>query len=159
LTVGGLPASRTYLKLNLPSRIVDSAKVVRATITLSHMPAPLYAVQDTMIVYPEGILSTSLVTSPAANALFTAASTLIGIDSAFVVPATADTVNMEFINAIRVWSGRGVDTVQRVIVLQSNYEGSSPYVASFYSASPSVPYSLRPHIHIAYVKPVQYPLP
>jgi hypothetical protein len=159
LSVGGMPASRTYLKFNLPSNIVDSTSIVRATLTLTHLPSPLYALDDTMIVYPEGILSTAVVSTPAKNALFLAPTTLIGIDSVRVPTAIADTVNMEFVSAIRTWYRRGADTVQRIIVLQANYEGATPYAASFYSAGPSVPPSLRPHLHLAYVSPLHYPVP
>ncbi len=159
LTVGGLPASRTYFQFNLPSRIVDSTTIIRATITLTHLASPLFAPADTMFMFPEGILSTGVVTDPGKNALFVAPSTLIGIDSARVFPGVADTVNVEFVNAVRRWAGRGADTVQRVIVLTANNEGATPYVASFYSADAGVPASLRPHIHIAYVNPVNYALP
>ncbi len=159
LTVGGLPASRSYFLFTLPSRIVDSTSVVRATLTLTHLASPLFSPADTMLMFPEGILSTSVVTDPGKNALFAASSTLIGVDSTWVFPGVADTVNVEFVNAIRKWAGRGIDTVQRVIVLTANNEGATPYVASFYSADPGVPVSLHPHVHIAYVNPVNYPLP
>jgi hypothetical protein len=159
LTVGGLPASRSYFLFTLPVRIVDSTTVVRATMTLTHLASPLFPPLDTMFMFGEGVLSTGVVTDPGKNALFVAPSTLIGIDSTRVFPGVADTVNVEFVNAIRVWSKRGIDTVQRVIVLTANEEGATPYVASFYSAAPGVPVSLHPHIHIAYVNPVNYPLP
>lgn len=159
LTVGGLPAARAYFKFNLPSRIVDSTSVVRATITLTHIASPIFAATDTMIVFPYGILSTGLVTDPGKSALFLAPTALIGVDTTRLYPALADTVNVEFANAIAKWKDRGVDTVQRVIVVAVNNEGATPYVASFYAADLTVPISLRPHIHIAYVNPVLYPLP
>jgi hypothetical protein len=159
LTVGGMPAARTYLKFNLPSWIVDTATVVRATLTLTHLPSTLFSAVDTMILFPQAVLSTSLVTDPAKNALFVASTALIGTDTARVYPTLADTVNVEFVNAVQKWAGRGQDTVQRAIVITMNNEGATPYVASFYSADSSVPASLRPHIHIAYVSPVNYPIP
>src|SRR5207237_10767664 len=41
IRVGGLPGRRVYFRFNIPSRILDSSNVVRATLQLTQRPNPL----------------------------------------------------------------------------------------------------------------------
>ena len=159
LAVGGLPTARTFVLFNLPSKIVDSATVVRATLTLHQQPLAYYEPSDTLTIYPQAVVSTGLVMQPGKVALFLANSSLVGIDSSVVFPARSDSVNIEFVNAVRKWQGRGTDTVTRAIVLVVSNEGATTLGASFYSTVPGVPEVLQPHVHIAYVPRVTFGLP
>lgn len=159
LAVGGLPAARTFILFNLPSTIVDSATVVRATLTLHQQALPFYLPTDTLAIFPQAVISTNRVTDPGKVALFLASAALVGIDSSRTQPAFADSVNIEFVNAIRRWSKRGTDTVTRAIVLRVANEGGTTLGASFYSTAPGVPPALRPHVHLSYVTHVDFGLP
>jgi hypothetical protein len=170
LDIGGIPARRVFLQFALPSKIVDSSTVVRATITLTKIPNGYHAFfpHDTLGAIVTGIIATPLVTDPTRLAAFATPPTLIGLDTTAIIGPTApvsgpfpisDSVNFEFVLPARHWSGRGIDTVSRAIVLRAVFEGSNPLFASFYSASPSTPAALRPHIHVAYIKQLTFGIP
>ena len=159
LAVGGLPSARTFVLFNLPHNIVDSATVVRATLTLHQQPLAYYEPSDALTIYPQAVVSSGLVMQPGKIALFLANSSLVGIDSSVVFPARSDSVNIEFVNAVRKWQGRGTDTVTRAIVLRVSNEGATTLGASFYSTAPGVPEVLLPHVHIAYIPRVTFGLP
>jgi hypothetical protein len=159
LDVGGMPARRVYLRFRLPSRIIDSATVVRATLTLSVKGFGGFLPGDSLTIFPQGVIATSAITDPTKAAAFVASSTLIGIDTVRAGPALADTLNIEIVNAVRRWSGHATDSVSRAIVLRIANEGADPLVASFFAAAPTVPAAQRPRIHIAYIRPVGFGLP
>jgi hypothetical protein len=151
------------VRFDLPSKIIDSATVVRATLTLKLIPNSMRAFftapPDSMGVLAAGIVSTPVVTDPGHAAGFNAPSAVIGIDTSHFAAQYPDSINVEFVNAARHWKGRAADTVSRAIVLMGTKEGASPLLATFYPALPSVPFELRPHIHLAYVKTVGFGLP
>lgn len=159
LDVGGMPARRVYLRFRLPSKIIDSATVVRATLTLTVNRFGGFLPGDSLTIFPQGVIATSAITDPTKAAAFVAASTLIGIDTVRASPVLADTVNIELVNAVRRWSGHATDSVTRAIVLRIADEGANPLVASFFAAGATIPAFQRPRIHIAYVKPVGFGLP
>jgi hypothetical protein len=160
LDVGGVPARRTLLRFRLPSIIVDSATVVRATLTLH--PTGLrggFLPTDSLTLFPQGIISTADVTDPTRQALFTAPSTLIGIDTVRVAITALDSVNIEFVNAVRRWSRHSTDSVARAIVVRIAREGANPLLASFFNSASTVPAAQRPHIHLSYINRVGFGLP
>jgi hypothetical protein len=159
LDVGGMPARRVYLRFRLPARIVDSSTVVRATLTLAVKGFGGFLPGDSLTIFPQSVISTSDITDPTKAAAFLAPSTIVGIDTVRTSPDLADSVNIEFVNAVRRWSGHQTDSVTRAIVLRIANEGADPLVTSFYAAGPGVPRAQRPHIHIAYVKPSGFGLP
>ena len=163
LDIGGMPARRTFVRFVLPTRIIDSSTVVRATLTLHLIPNSLRAFfqspPDSMGVLAAGIVSTPAVTDPGHAAGFNAPSTVVGIDTSFFGLQYPDSINVEFVNAARRWKGRAADTVSRAIVLMGTSEGATPLVGSFYPALPSVPFALRPHVHLAYVNNLGFGLP
>jgi hypothetical protein len=159
LDVGGMPARRVYLRFRLPTRIVDSSTVVRATLTLSVKQFGGFLPGDSLTIFPQAVIATSAITDPTKAAAFLAASTIVGIDTVRASPDLPDSVNIEFINAVRRWSGHQTDSVTRAIVLRIANEGADPLVTSFYAAGPAIPKAQRPHIHIAYVRPSGFGLP
>ena len=159
LDVGGVPARRVYLRFNLPTAIVDSATVVRATLTLHKVQYLAFLPKDSLTIFPQGVIATSNITDPTRAALFVASNALIGIDSVRVAQTSPDSINVEFVNAVRRWAGHQTDSVSRAIVLRIADEGANPLLASYFGATPSVPPGLRPHVHLSYVKPSGFGLP
>ncbi|MEO7964320.1 MAG: hypothetical protein ABIT38_10500, partial [Gemmatimonadaceae bacterium] len=53
LSVGGLPARRSYLRFNIPAHILDSATVLRATLFLTQRPNRSVASHDTVAIIPQ----------------------------------------------------------------------------------------------------------
>jgi hypothetical protein len=159
LDVGGMPARRVYLRFRLPSNIIDSATVVRATLTLTVKSFGGFLPGDSLTIFPQSVIATSAITDPTKAAAFLASSSIIGIDTVRTSPALSDTVNIEFVNAVRRWSGHQTDSVTRAIVLRIANEGADPLLTSFYAAGPTVLPAQRPHIHLAYVRPAVFGLP
>ena len=52
LGVGGLPAQRAYLRFDIPSRLVDSTTIVRATLVLTQVPNASVDANDSLTIYP-----------------------------------------------------------------------------------------------------------
>jgi hypothetical protein len=70
LALGGVPSSRAYIRFDLPSAILDSTTVVRATLLLTQRPAPSVSPHDTVTVYPHAVLSSDVVTDVATAVQF-----------------------------------------------------------------------------------------
>lgn len=159
LDVGGMPARRVYLRFNLPTSIVDSTTVVRATLTLHSVRYIAFLPNDSLTLFPQGVIASSAITDPTRAALFVASNALIGIDSLRVAPSSPDSINVEFVNAVRRWAGHATDSVTRAIVLRIADEGANPLATTYFAAVQSVPPPLRPHVHLSYVRRSGFGLP
>jgi hypothetical protein len=158
-----MPARRVYVRFAIPSRIIDSATVIRATLTLTLVPGGLRgffsAPPDTLKLLPQALVSAPTVEDPTRAAGFLAPAAVVPIDTSRAVAALGDSVNIEFATAVRHWSRRAIDTVARAIVIQAFDEGATPLQTSFFPALPSVPAAQRPHVHLSYIPRVGFGLP
>lgn len=159
LDIGGVPARRVYVRFHLPPAIIDSATVLRATLTLRPVGLTGFLRSDSLTIFPQGVIATADVTDPTRAALFVAPASIIGIDTVRLSVTGLDSVNLEFANAVRRWSGHSTDSVSRAIVLRIASEGANPLLASFFSSAPSVPATQHPHVHLSYVTRVGFGLP
>jgi hypothetical protein len=165
LDIGGMPSRRVFVSFALPSRIVDSSTIVRATLTLTPMPNTLRGFfitpPDSQGILAEAIVSSPTFSDPGRAVGFNAPPTVTGIDTTYygLLGAFPDSVNVEFGRVARHWSGRGADTVARALALVPVKEGANPLISSFYPALPAVPAAKRPHVHVAYINRVGYGLP
>ena len=75
LSVGGLPARRTYFRFSIPDSIIDSSTVVRATLLLNQIPNTAIDANDTVKVVPQVVLAGKVVTDPTKAAQIIAAVT------------------------------------------------------------------------------------
>jgi hypothetical protein len=158
LDVGGLPARRVFLKFNVPSKIVDSTNVVRATLRLKQIPHPQIFPTDSVAVWPSPVISAAIVTDPAKAALFTVASSVWNMDSVLTQPQDTGLLALEIGGAFNAWHQISDTTTVHAIVLQVQNEGANPISASFYSSF-AADTSRRPHLEIRYVKPPSSFLP
>lgn len=156
LGVGGLPAQRAYLRFNIPTRLIDSATVVRATLLLTQVPASSVDASDTLTVYPQVVRAALGLTDVGRSAGILNAPKL-EIDSMLVVPSQGGERAIEMVGALRQWKAVGTTTLQRAIVLRSADEGASAPAALFYSSE--APPALRPRLRITYVNKVQFGIP
>jgi hypothetical protein len=158
LDIGGLPARRVYLRFHLPSKIVDSSNVIRATLRLKEIPTPQIFPTDSVAVWPTPVTSSAEVSEPAKAAEFVVASSTWSLDSTLTQPADTGLVSLELSGAFRAWH-QVIDTVvTRALVLRTLNEGANPVRAAFYS-SLAADTSKRPHLEIRYVKQVPLGLP
>jgi len=154
LAVGGLPPRRVYIRFNIPSSIIDSATVVRATLLLNQLSNPSIEPTDTVLIVPELVLAGVAVTDPTKAAQITAE--LAG-DTVKVRPGNSGPTNVEVARAFSVWRPQKPDTLPRAIVLRAVTEGSSPLEIRF-SSSEDIS-ALRPRLRISYTSQVPLRIP
>jgi hypothetical protein len=156
LGVGGLPAQRTYIRFDIPTRLIDSATVVRATLLLTQVAASSVDATDSLTIYPQVVRASQLLTDVGRSAGILNLPGL-EIDSLRLLPSSAGQRSIEMVGALREWKAVGPTTLQRAIVLRSSIEGASAPTVQFYS-SEAAP-GLRPSLRITYVNKVAFGVP
>ena len=158
LAVGGLPSHRVFLRFNIPTHIVDSSSVLRATLLLTQRPNPLARVTDTLVVFPQVVVASDAVSDVSKAAGILAAPGL-GIDSVLIAPHDSGARTIDIVFAIRQWRAQVAATTrtQRSIVLRSKTEGWSALAASFFSSE--APLALRPRLRVSYVARLNFGRP
>jgi hypothetical protein len=158
IAVGGFPANRTYMRFDLPPRIVDSSTVVRATLYLTQSPmrnSP--SATDSVGIYPFAITAGTILTDIPRLMRLVSVNTGLAADSLRVVPADSGARRMELVGIVRVWKNTKPEQTQRALVLVVGAEGSNPAMASFFSSEASA--DLRPRLQLTYVPRVTLGLP
>jgi len=145
LNVGGLPASRVYLRFNVPSFLIDSVDVIRATLLLTQIPNSGLDATDTVSIIPNVSLAAVAVTDVAKAAQITA---IGSTDTLRVQPGGSGLRTLEVASIVNIWRFQKVAETPRAVVLISTREGQSPLEGRFFSieAAPSQ----RPRLRISY---------
>ena len=154
LAIGGLPARRVYVRFDIPSNIIDSTSVVRATLLLNQIPNPFLDPTDTVMVLPHLVLAGKAVTDPSKASQIVAD---VSIDTLKIQPGHAGLTQVELARAFAFWRTQDATVTPRAIVLTSLTEGNSPLELIFYS-SEAAP-ELRPQLRISYTATVPLGLP
>lgn len=158
MAVGGIPARRPVITFTgIPSALIDSAQVVRATLTLTQLPRPGYLATDTAQLVPLPFVASTAVTDPvrAANMAqpFTGVARLryatgAWTDSLKLLPADTGQKKVELTAIFREW--RLNPTLERrLIALKVKDEGFTQADLRFWSRS--APTGLRPRLRIQYI--------
>ena len=147
LTVGGVPGRRTIIRFDIPSKILDSSNVLRATLELTQRP--VFSVDDTakLTVFPLLVTAGTILTDIARSAFLTNAPGA-GFDSVQFAPRDSGVRQIEIVNALRAWSLPISKPSQKGIVLRAGPEGVDPRFVSFYSSRAAA--NLRPRLRISY---------
>ena len=155
LVVGGLPARRVYVRLSVPSRLVDSVTVVRAALVLTQVPVR-GRTDDTVRtgVQANVSIATPLVEVGRAALLVRSSPGLFDQPRA---PSDSGLVRFELAGTFSFWRLNPEDQLPRALVFRSAREGQFPSEFHFYSSE--APANLRPRIEISYVAPVDFSLP
>ena len=156
LGVGGLPAQRTFFRFNLPSRLVDSTTIVRATLLLTQVPSSSVDAADSITIYPQVVRAAVELQDVVRSAGILNPPTL-EIDSLRLRPNESGVRSIEIVGALREWKVIGPTTLQRGIVLRAKTEGAEAPAVLFYS-SKAAP-ALRPRLRITYVNRVDFGVP
>ena len=151
LLVGGEPSSRAFIRFALPSRIKDSAKIVRATLEL--LPAiPLPGLPtDPALLLGQAVLSDLGPKSP----LATTPSTLLALDT--LVLASSDTVRLDITGMVQLWQA-STERPQEVALSLGARTGAAGQIgegatftrALFGSTDPAAPVG-PPRLRITYL--------
>ena len=159
LGVGGLPGRRSYLRFDIPQRLIDSTTIVRATLELTQAPNRLYPGDTARItVYPQMVLAGSIITDPARAALILSPPRSFGVDTLLLLPGDSGVVTLQLVDLVRrAWASAPADTLPRALVLRARTEGALPAEIRFFSreADPSV----RPRLRLSYVPRIDFGLP
>jgi hypothetical protein len=157
LSVGGVPSRRTFFSFTLPSRIVDSTTIVRASLLLTQIPNRRVDAKDTIYLHPLAILSSPVVTDIPTALTFLATPGSFGVDSVAVVPGDSGVKSVEIVGLVRTWKGQTTTVSPRTLGLVSAVEGQSPAEINFFSTR--APVGLRPRLRITYAPQTNYGLP
>ena len=158
LQVGGLPGRRAFLRFHIPSSILDSSTIIRATLLLTQRPDPRAELSDTVTVQPLVVRAgTRVGVARAASVLDF--DNVHQVDSLRLVSSDSGVRAFEIVRVVA-----GYQTVaqfipgwaqiprlqqQHAIVFRAVREGELPVQALFYSSEASP--ALRPRLRLSYV--------
>lgn len=159
INVGGNPGRRPYLRFNIPSHIVDSSTIVRASLVLTQRPLPYGDLRDTMTIQAQVVLAGPQVTDLRRASNIIAAPGLDVNDSLLISPRDTGQKILDMFLLLRAW--RTQDALlyppPRALVLRASPENVLPFEASFFNSQS--PPSLRPFMLISYVPTIQFGVP
>lgn len=155
--VGGVPSRRSLLRFDVPSRIVDSTTIVRATLMLTQVPNHGISQHDSVYVFPAAVLASSAITDVRTLLQFVGGIGQFGLDSVPMAPADSGVRSFEIVPLVRTWRGTTSDVSPRAIALRSNGEGGAPGQIDFFSSR--VGGAVRPRLRITYVPQTSFGLP
>jgi hypothetical protein len=147
LRVGGAPASRVMFKFDIPTHIVDSTVVVRASLQLTQRPSGSADAGSAVALQLVPILASEELTDLHAQLEFSGSAAFV--DSLEVVPKDSGVVNIEMVGLVRAWRGQDQKRTPRLADLFLTSEGTR--VASFDFFSMEAPAGVRPRLRITYV--------
>jgi hypothetical protein len=152
LRVGGYPARRALLRFNIPSRIVDSTDVIRATLMLTQRSTPLPEAGDTAVVRAAPIIVSSQVTDLREVLQFAGAPQNFPLDSIVLFPKDSARRDVQIVNLVRSWRGQDTLKTPRLAALYIASESNRTTGVDFFSmeAAPE----LRPRLRLTYVTKV-----
>jgi hypothetical protein len=154
--VGGLPARRAYLRFDIPSAIIDSSSVVRATLLLTQRPNPISPeAGDSVGLGHFGVVSGGTLTDLTRTLFFI--ERLQNRDTLFVFATDSAVRNFEMIDWVRAWRGTDPFKTPRAIALASASENFNARQVDFFSIEAAA--ELRPRLRITYIPRPAGPLP
>ena len=149
LGVGGVPSRRVYLKFNVPSHIVDSTSIVRASLLMTQTPNRLLNPRDSIYIFPVPILSTAAVSNYASALQFLGSVGQFGLDSLKLAPADSGIRSFEIVGLVRTWRRQPESVSPRTLALRSGTEGQLGAEIDFFSTRAGA--GVRPRLRITYV--------
>jgi hypothetical protein len=159
MNVGGNPGRRAYLRFNIPSRIVDSSTIVRATLILTQRPIPYGDLRDTMTIQAQVVLAGPNITDLRRAADIISAPGLDVTDSLLISPRDTGQKTINMFLLLRAWQTQNalLYPPPRAVVLRASPENVLPFEASFFNSK--APAALRPQMHISYIPSITFGIP
>ncbi|MEO7083672.1 MAG: hypothetical protein ABI442_01925 [Gemmatimonadaceae bacterium] len=157
LAVGGIPSRRVFLHFDVPSGIVDSTTVVRASLLLTQVPNRRVGIHDSVYVYPLAVLAGPIITDVGSALGFLGPTGQFGLDSLRFAPGDSGVRSFEIVGLVRTWKGQATTVSPRSVALRSGAEGQLPGEIDFFSTRG--PVGVRPRLRITYVPKTNYGLP
>jgi hypothetical protein len=159
ISVGGLPARRTYVRFDVPLWVLDTVTVVRATLLLTQRPVASLDDSVAVSVVPSVVLAGTDVTDIARASNILAADSAFGVTTLAVPPRESGVRQVELGALLRSWrTVAGRQPTQHALVLRATGEGVLPGEVWFYS-SEAADASVRPRLRLTYVPRVDFGVP
>ncbi len=155
--VGALPPKRTYMRFLIPSSILDSSSVIRATLLLDQLPNAAFGALDTVAIVTHIVIAGKAITDPEQASRLIAAAEFTRVDTLRVAANSAGRREIDIAPVLRIWRAQGDTLGPRAIVLRSAREGISVPQAWFYSVEAAP--ALRPRLRISYTPSNPFGLP
>lgn len=157
-STGGVPARRTYMRFVLPSWLLDSTTIVRATLQLTQMPMRGFDQGDSVTVIGQAVAATSLIADLYRSSQILVPPGLFVTDSMRMAPADSGTRTLELNALVRLWSSQtGAEAPQRAVVLQMKEEGLHGAEVRFFNRRAAA--SVRPRLRVSYIPRVNFGVP
>jgi hypothetical protein len=147
LTVGSAPANRTLLSLNLPTQILDSSSIVRATLLLVPSEPVVGVTGDSLVIVAQALAADVGPKSPTVSLT----SGVEGAGIAVVPAGSTDTVRVEITHLLRAWATSS--GLPRALSLRALSEAGSLCEARFHSSRSTIGV---PSLQVSYVPPVLF---
>lgn len=159
MNVGGNPGRRAYMRFNVPSHIVDSSTIVRASLILTQRPLPYGDLRDTMTIQAQVVLAGPQVTDLFRASNLLSAPGLDVTDSLLISPRDSGQKIVDMFLLLRAWATQDalLYPPPRAVVLRASPENVLPFEASFFNTNS--PPSLRPTMRISYIPSITYGVP
>jgi hypothetical protein len=141
LAVGGLPSARSLLRVTIPSRVLDSSSVVRATLLLVPVIPAVGPPRDSIRLRADPMTADVGAKSPIVVNTDTLQQELVRIP-----PGWSDTVRLDITRLVRAWQGDS--TFPRSLMLRVAPEGGTVSEVRFHSSRSAVG---RPALRLTYV--------
>jgi hypothetical protein len=161
LAAGGVPASRAFIRFNLPAQLVDSTtQIVRANLILHQQGNPAFTSTDTMALSLRVVRATPDVSDLLTASLISSAPSSLSIPlfPRTIAPTAIQADTIPLVGVFNFWKAEGIGKSQRAILLTSSLENLDPRQYYFYSGAAADP-SLRPQLRITYVPKSEFGLP
>jgi hypothetical protein len=145
LAVGGIPSARSIVRFAVPSRITDTASIVRATLILVPTEPMTALPGDSALLDVEGVFSDLGPKSPRIQTLADYITTRL------IVPGEADSIQMDVTNVARLWNEAA--GIPSSLLVAMTPEASTFGFARFGSSRTP---DHRPAIRITYASPYPF---
>jgi hypothetical protein len=158
LAVGGVNGARAFLRFDVPTILIDSVQVVRASLLVQQLTSRVKASSsDTLPILVNPVVAGPQLTDVLTLTQLVAPASAIGLDTARFVPKDAGLKSIELVNLFRTWRNVGTANSIRAIVIRAAREGVS--AGEFDFVSNEGPVALRPKLRITYVPRRGFGLP
>jgi hypothetical protein len=154
LALGGFPPLQALFRFDIPTGILDSSTIIRATLLLNRVPHGDLDPDDSVFVITSVVMAGTAVTDPTKAAqIFTD----VGIDILRTTAGESGPAMIELGRAFLLWRSLDASETPRAIVLRARDEGTSTLEVRFSSVEAAA--ALRPRLRISYTNEVPLGLP
>jgi hypothetical protein len=150
LAVGGLAGARSYVRFLIPSIVIDSVQLIRASLELTQVPSRSAGGSgDTLTVLTSAIIANRGVTDIPTELNFLAPTSAFPVDTLRLTPGQSGLKTLEIVNLVRAWRAVGPLKTTQALLITVPQEGTSPGELDFYSID--APADVRPRLRLTYV--------